>query len=72
MNDKLRNFALAVQSYLDGIESMVPRHKLTLIARNPNNVEEDIVFTADDLDEVIALINRRKHQEPAVRAGAIQ
>ncbi|MGA0610050.1 hypothetical protein [Caldimonas sp. KR1-144] len=41
-----------------------PGTKLTIIARTPDNNEADILVSSDDLDAVIALIERSKHREP--------
>ncbi len=42
-----------------------PGVKLTLLARHPGKPEADIIITADDMDEIVAMATRRRDAEKA-------
>lgn len=65
MNAKVEAFADRAEELLFQINDMVPKHKITLICRNPDDAEQYIIMTIDDLDEVKAAIDRRMNQENA-------
>lgn len=50
---------------LRNLERFFESHcKLTLLVRNPQAVDGDIVISSDDLDQVISSIEKLKEREP--------
>ena len=53
-----------VDRHLDALESwFLPECKLTFIMRKPGNDDADLVITVDDIDELIAVLERTKTRE---------
>lgn len=63
MSVKLRQTQQFVSSCMDDmLACFKPVMKITVLIRNPENPEGDFCMTDDDLDEVVAMIMRRKEQ----------
>lgn len=61
MSEKLRRTQQIVSDCMDDILSCFKAGmKITVLVRNPENPESDFCMTDDDLDQVVAMIKRRK------------
>lgn len=64
MNDKLLGLKIELAVYLGLIGDMLPEGlKLTLIGRDPDNPENSLVMSNDDLDKVIEQIRLLQDRE---------
>jgi hypothetical protein len=71
MTDLLQRAAERVQESMDEIlANFKPGAKITVLVRTPDKPTADFCMTSDDLDEVIAMVQRRKgdSQPPVSRA----
>lgn len=61
MSEKLRRTVAAVSTHMDAIRALfIPEVRVTLIVRTPGFDGRDFMLSEDELDEVIALIERRR------------
>lgn len=65
--------AFMLDQKMKQIERILPkgRYKLTLVCRYvaDNKLDADMLFTLDDLDKVIEVINKLKDREPLVKGN---
>lgn len=65
MSDLLQRAAERVQDSMDEIlANFKPGAKITVLVRTPGKPTADFCMTSDDLDEVIAMVHRRKGDTP--------
>tara|TARA_R110002012_G_C11673164_1_gene613298 strand:+ start:9819 stop:10046 length:228 start_codon:yes stop_codon:yes gene_type:complete len=65
MSDLLQRAAERVQDSMDEIlANFKPGAKITVLVRTPDKPNADFCMTSDDLDEVIAMVQRRKGDTP--------
>lgn len=58
---KLQEVGEIIENHLNDIAMLFkPGAKLTFIARTPGNPDADMLMTIDSLDEIAALVQRRK------------
>ena len=66
MTDLLQRAAERVQDSMDEIlANFKPGAKITVLVRTPDKPTADFCMTSDDLDEVIAMVQRRKGEAPS-------
>lgn len=66
MSDLLQRAAERVQASMDEIlANFKPGAKITVLVRTPDKPTADFCMTSDDLDEVIAMVQRRKGETPS-------
>jgi hypothetical protein len=64
-DDLLQRAAERVQDSMDEIlANFKPGAKITVLVRTPGKPTADFCMTDDDLDEVIAMVHRRKGENP--------
>lgn len=70
MSTKLENVQEMVAGCMDQmVANFKPGAKITVLIRVPGKDEADFLMTSDDLDEVVAAIQRRKAAAAAMPAG---
>lgn len=66
MSELLQRAAERVQDNMDSIlTNFKPGAKITVFVRTPDKPTADFCMTSDDLDEVIAMVQRRKGDTPS-------
>ena len=66
MTDALQRTTERVQDSMDEIlANFIAGVKITVLVRSPDNPDADFCMTSDDLDEVIAMVRRRKGENPS-------
>lgn len=66
MTDALQRTAERVQDSMDEIlANFKTGAKITVLVRTPENPNADFCMTSDELDEVIAMVRRRKGENPS-------
>ena len=72
MTDLLQRAAERVQDSMDEIlANFKPGAKITVLVRTPDKPTADFCMTSDDLDEVIAMVQRRKGEAPSPQAREV-
>lgn len=71
MTDLLQRAAERVQDSMDEIlANFKPGAKITVLVRTPDKPTADFCMTSDDLDEVLAMVQRRKGETPSPQPNA--
>ena len=66
MTDALQRTTERVQDSMDEIlANFKAGAKITVLVRSPDNPNADFCMTSDNLDEVIAMVRRRKGETPS-------
>ena len=66
----LVNLHPSISTYLNKIVALFkPGAKITLIVRNPDVPDGDVILGNDNLDDAIAAINNLKAREPIFKEG---
>lgn len=71
MSERLLQLQLEIEAHLERIERLLPKtYTLTLLARNREMGDADILMTMDDLECVIAAIKQLRPRDPINQPGA--
>lgn len=72
MSELLQRAAERVQDSMDAIlTNFKPGAKITVLVRTPDKPTADFCMTSDDLEEVIAMVQRRKGDTPSPETRAL-
>ena len=59
-----------ISDHLDAIKALFKNPKLTIVVRNPDLRDGDVIVTNDDLDLVIQAIEKNKARPPLFEPAA--